>query len=131
MNSYVFGHWPELSLANELWHALSIAQGLVPDGLYSSHGLAHGNIAHGLAQGLSHGLSHCRSHGIARLGAQVSEHRQLHEHLCAKSNVRSAEEIYGDNLHILPSLSRCFTPARRHKSESPSRASKESEASST
>ena len=65
-------------------HAFAIAQGLVPDGLYSSHGLAHGTFALGLAQGLSHGLSH----GIARPGAQVSEHRQLHERLCAKSNVR-------------------------------------------
>ena len=54
-------------------------------GLYSSHGLAHGSFAHGRAQGLSQGLSH---DGIARPGAQVSEHRQLHQCLCAKSNVR-------------------------------------------
>ena len=89
-------------------HAFAIAQGLVPEGLYSlnSHGLAHGIFAHGLAQGLSH--------GIARPGAQVSEHRHLHERLCAKSNVRKFIEI---SLHISHSLSRCFTPARLHKSE--------------
>ena len=83
---HVFAHELGHVIAHELghvfvrhMHAFAIAQGLVPDGLYSSHGLA---------QGLSHGLSHGRSHGIARPGAQVSEHRQLHERLCAKSNVR-------------------------------------------
>ena len=133
VNVFAIAH--ELALALVLayvrhMHAFAIAQNLVPDGLYSSHGLAHGSFAHGLAQGLSHGLSHGRSHGIARPGAQVSEHRQLHQRLCA---ISMSEEIHGDKLHISPSLSRCFTPARRHKSESmsPSRASKESEPSST
>ena len=50
-----------------------------------------------------------------------------------------SEEIYGVKLHISPSLSSCFTrapgstgvKARRHKSMSPSRASMESDPSST